>query len=147
MTTTATQIADFFINFSQNHGDCTTNLKLQKLVYYAQAWNIALYDEALFEEDFEAWVHGPVCPSLYSRFKKYRWNAISEEVKKPELSDKVQEHLLDIIDAYGVHSGYELEQMTHKEKPWVEARGNTPLDEISTAIITKNSMKEYYSAV
>ena len=59
MRTTAEQVAEYFLLLvDDDAGDVMTNLRLQKLVYYAQAWRLAILDEALFEDDFEAWVHG-----------------------------------------------------------------------------------------
>ena len=63
-------------------GLTSCNLKLQKLVYYAQAWHLALRDVPLFEEDFEAWVHGPVIPALYQEYKKFGWRPILEGSRK-----------------------------------------------------------------
>ncbi|MCF6337725.1 MAG: DUF4065 domain-containing protein [Gammaproteobacteria bacterium] len=144
-TLTHDTIADFFIDFAQDHGDYLTNLKLQKLVYYAQAWNLALYDKPLFDADFQAWVHGPVCPALYTRFKKYRWNPITIRPETATLPDDVKAHLVNVFEAYEQYSGYQLEQMTHAEAPWVDARKGIPLDEASTAVISKQSMKDFYS--
>jgi len=138
-------IADFFIQFAHDHGDCLTNLKLQKLVYYAQAWHLALYDKELFDADFEAWVHGPVCPSLYHRFKSFGWNPLSIQPDVVSLPSAIESHLVEVFKAYGEYSGYQLEEMTHKESPWRDARGNTPIDESSSAIIPKPAMKSYYA--
>ena len=69
-------IADYFVRLANETGDYISNLKLQKLVYYAQAWYLAISDEALFEEDFEAWVHGPVIPELYQEYKSFGWRPI-----------------------------------------------------------------------
>jgi len=144
-TLTHDTVADFFIKFAHEHGDCLTNLKLQKLVYYAQAWNLALYDKPLFESDFQAWVHGPVCPELYARFKGYRWKPITEQPDLPEIPENVKKHLIDVFEAYERYSGYQLEQMTHAEAPWIDARDGIPLDEASNAVISKESMKDFYS--
>lgn len=144
-TLTSNSIADFFISFAQKHGDYLTNLKLQKLVYYAQAWNLALNDKPLFDNDFQAWIHGPVCPSLYSKFKQYRWNPITEAPSDVTLPDVIEKHLIEVFDIYGQYSGYQLEQMTHAEAPWIDARGDALLDEASTAVIPKQAMKVFYS--
>ena len=51
--------------------------KLQKLCYYAVAWHYALYDSQLVENDeFEAWIHGPVSPSLWHEYKDYVWKPL-----------------------------------------------------------------------
>ncbi|WP_013322367.1 Panacea domain-containing protein [Gloeothece verrucosa] len=139
------KIAQFFIRYAHEAGSLLTNLKLQKLVYYAQAWHLAIHGSPLFEEDFEAWVHGPVIPELYQKYKQYKWNPISEDVDKPVLSEELEEFLEEVIDVYFSYDAYELERMTHCEAPWIEARGAIPIDEPSNAIITKESMKTYYA--
>lgn len=64
------EIADYIILYFQEHGEPLTNLKLQKLLYYAKGWYLALYDKPLFNDKIEAWVHGPVVPSIYHAFKQ-----------------------------------------------------------------------------
>ena len=76
--TTANAIADYIIKCCRDRGELITNLHLQKLVYYAQAWYLALYDKPLFDEEFQSWISGPVQPELHDRFKSYKWNPISE---------------------------------------------------------------------
>ncbi len=80
-TNTHDKIADYFIGLSNETGSLITNLKLQKLVYYAQAWSLALNNKELFPEDFEAWVHGPVLVKLYNKYRSNKWNPISKNVK------------------------------------------------------------------
>ncbi len=147
------QVAGFFIAFANEHGDVLTNLKLQKLVYYAQAWNLANFDVALFEEDFEAWIHGPVLPSLY---KLYRSDGatgavpIAEDIKLAEVKKKMADDDFKFLEmvakVYMKYAAYELEMMTHKEAPWVEARGDIPVDVRSTNVISKESMRSYYKS-
>lgn len=141
------QVANFFIKFSHEHGDFITNLKLQKLVYYAQAWHLALHGEPLFDADFQAWVHGPVCPALYGAYKSYGWNPISANPTVCIISDEVIDHLTEVYEVYGQYSGFQLEQMTHSEAPWIDARGDIQIDEASTAIISKQSMRDFYSQI
>lgn len=67
---TANDIANWFlVTIDREAGETLSHLKLQKLVYYAQVWSLALFDKPLFDEDFEAWTYGPALPSLYQRFK------------------------------------------------------------------------------
>lgn len=138
-------IADFFIWLANETGSFLSNLKLQKLVYYAQAWHLALYDNPLFEEDFEAWVHGPVIPSLYRKYKSFGWRPIIEPAV-PNLPEEVGEFLSEVASEYFACDAYELEQMTHVEDPWNLARGDLPPDSPSNEIIEKEWMKEYYGA-
>lgn len=74
--TTASRIADYFLAFANATGSLVTNMKLQKLVFYTQAWHIAVFNEEIFDEDFQAWVHGPVLPSLYEKYKSFQWRPI-----------------------------------------------------------------------
>lgn len=144
-TLTHDTVADFFIVSAHKHGDCLTNLKLQKLVYYAQAWSLGLRGEEIFDADFQAWVHGPVCPALYARFKEYRWNPITIQPELPKIPDEIESHLIDVYEAYEQFSGYQLEKMTHAEDPWIIARDGIPLDEASNAVIHKEEIRDFYS--
>lgn len=136
-------VADFLLAESREQGEVLTNLKLQKLLYYAQAWFLALHNRPLFEEDFQAWAHGPVLPSQYHRFKEFTWKPLTVEVQKPQAPANVAEHLQLIIEEFGSETAVALERMTHRERPWLEARGDLPLGAISDARISKNTMKEY----
>lgn len=138
-------IADYFIRVANRTGSFISNLKLQKLVYYAQAWHIALYGEPLFPEEFQAWVHGPVIPSLYQKYKSFGWQPIVEDAN-PRLPEGVIQFLEEVVDEYFACDAYELEQMTHAEDPWNLARGDLPPDAPSNEIIEKAWMKEYYGA-
>lgn len=143
---TANQIADYFIAFSHEHGDPITNLKLQKLLYYAQAWHLALFDAPLFPDRIEAWVHGPVVPEVYRRFKGWAWKPIEEDPEYPTFQDNVSEFLGDLLREYGYKTAYELELLSHEEEPWRFARGRIPMDVESTAQISHASMAKYYKA-
>lgn len=138
-------IANYFIWLAKETGSFVSNLKLQKLVYYSQAWHLALHDAPLFSEDFQAWVHGPVIPELYQKYKVFGWQPIIEDVA-PQLPTSVLEFLDGVAIEYFSCDAYELEQMTHLELPWNLARGNLPMDAAATAKIEKTWMKEYYAA-
>lgn len=141
--TTANAVADYIIRFYHKHGDLITNLKLQKLVYYAQAWHLGLYNKPLFDEEFQAWISGPVQPELYERFKKYQWNPISED-NETVLPEHIEEHLQEIIQVYGKYEAYYLERMTHEEEPWIIARAGIPSDQSSNAVISQQDMQRFY---
>jgi uncharacterized phage-associated protein len=144
--TTGRRIADFVICFSREHGDPVSNLKLQKLLYYAQAWYLALNDHALFDERIEAWVHGPAVPPVYGDFKQWSWQPITMNVDPPNLEEGVVAHLNEVMDAYGGFSAYELERLTHDEDPWRNARQGLAPDEPSHMVISHDDMRRYYRA-
>lgn len=141
---TSDQIADYIIRFSHDHGDPITNLKLQKLLYYAQAWYLALHGKPLFDEDFEAWVHGPVLPSIYQKYKKFSWQPIVENPRTMKLPAHIKAHLLEVMSVYGGLSAWDLERTTHQEDPWLKARGNKEKDERSGQKIKMDDMKRFY---
>jgi uncharacterized phage-associated protein len=144
---TAHQVADYFIAFSRDVGDPLTNLKLQKLLYYAQGWYLALYDKPLFPDRIEAWPHGPVVPPVYGRFKRWRWDAIGDEIGPPDLPEDVRAHLEEVIRVFGGFTAFALEQMTHQEDPWKDARGDIPLDAPSNAVIQHDSLARFFKRV
>ena len=119
--------------------------KLQKLCYYAQAWHYALQGEPLFAETIEAWVHGPVIPVLYQKYKNYGWQKISQvKFDETKLPDSVLEVLNAVENTYGGFTGEQLEALTHSEVPWQKARGNIKPYEICTNPIALEDMKEFY---
>lgn len=118
-------------------------MKLHKLCYYAQGYALA-EDVELFPEDFQAWQHGPVIYDLYNKYKDYKWHPIDEEIEEPEETN--DERLKLIVSAYGRYDGAALSTMTHREKPWLDARGDLDESQGSNALITKNSLRVYFAS-
>jgi uncharacterized phage-associated protein len=148
-----THISDYFIGLSNETGNLISNLKLQKLVYYAQAWHLANFNKELIKEDFQAWVHGPAIPSLYGEYKVFGWKPIIREDLTTEIFLEIKnsfsnelQSLLDLInDEYFGMTAFELEQLTHNEDPWVKTRNGLQIDQPSDRIISKELMQTYYS--
>lgn len=145
--TTAQQVADYIVRFSHEHGDPITNLKLQKLLYYSQAWHLALYDKPLFDDRMEAWVHGPVQPTVYHKYKKFSWNPISDDPGEIVLPLPITAHLDEVMAVYGGMSAYDLERLSHQESPWLKARGDLQKDESSEAVISIEEMRQFYKVM
>lgn len=124
-----------------------THKKVQKLCYYAQAWYCALYDGTpLFEEEIQAWVHGPVVPGLYPVYADYKWTTIPKTTFDASVFDKKVTDVLEAVyNTYGDLSGDQLESLTHSEDPWIQARGSMKPWETSTAPISCASMRHYYA--
>jgi uncharacterized phage-associated protein len=144
---TALDVATWFLgNIDRSAGDSITHLKLQKLVYYAQAWSLTFLEKPLFDEDVQAWAHGPVAPSVYRAFAGEGWNALGVPDRTLDgCFDEDQGALLaEVADVYGRFSGKQLENMTHAERPWREARGDLSDEAPSNAIIPKEKMIAYY---
>jgi uncharacterized phage-associated protein len=121
-------------------------MKLQKLCYYAQAVHMATNNaKELFSEDFEAWTYGPVVKDLYTKYKGYNWRPIAEELEIPALPQEITDSIELAVATYGKFDGAALSTMTHREAPWISARGNIADTEGSNAVITKKSIFEYFS--
>ena len=144
---TAIDVAKHIVHFFQEAGDPVSNLKLQKLLYYVQGWSLALDDKPAFEERLEAWVHGPVQPSVYGTFKHYRWNPITEAQCPVALPDDLKSTVASVLETYGIDSGYELELRTHQEPPWLKARVGLAPDEESKNEITRDSMTQFFKSL
>lgn len=125
--------------------------KLQKLCYYSQAWSLAWTGRPIFQENFQAWSNGPVCPDLFYRHKGLFIVSLSDILKSNEddlALDSSQIETIDkVIEEYGSMEPYELREQTHAERPWKEARGGLPDGEPSNVIISKNVMGEYYGSL
>lgn len=130
-----------------------TPLALQKLLYFVQGIYLVLVGTPFFEEDCQAWVHGPVYENVYNLFKNFKYNPIEDDrfavfrERFAEL-DQTEKKVIDlVIDSFGLYSGKTLERITHREQPWLEARGNTEPFSLSREIITKAAIKTYFEEV
>lgn len=142
-------VANFFLNIvDRDAGSTITPLKLQKILYYAQGYHLAINDKALFDEDFQAWAHGPANPAIYDKYKEYGCSSISEpkENDVPNFDHDLVDFLYSIWNTFGIYDGRYLEELTHKETPWVEARKGFQPGEICTTVITKDSMKKFFKS-
>jgi len=149
---TANQIADFFLlNVKSTSGDTISHLKLQKLVYYAQAWNYTLFGEPLFEERVEAWMHGPVIRSVYDRLQHHQVympiHFATIDVEKVDFDERTSDLLNEIQQVYGEHTSSYLEDLTHSEAPWIDARNGLPSYARCNNEITLEAMKAYYATL
>lgn len=125
-----------------------THKKLQKLCYYAQAWHLANYDKPLVPNRFEAWVHGPVSPDLYRIYRDWGWLPISQTgADEVKITDQQSKTLLDrVYKTYGHFSGDQLEQITHQESPWKEARSDCAKTEYCRNVISEKNMRDFYGS-
>lgn len=142
---TCYEVADYFLSLvDEDAGDTISNMKLQKLVYYAQGFHLAIYGEPLFKERIEAWDHGPVIPDLYHRFKEYGSNTISKPdyIDFSKYSPEEKELLDEIWSVFGQYSAWKLRNMTHVEPPWRCAYENSP-----SSVISEKSMIDYFTTL
>jgi uncharacterized phage-associated protein len=133
-------VARYFLSLAdEDAGDLISNLKLQKLVYYAQGFYLALYDQPLFEERIEAWTHGPVIPELYHAYKECGANAIPRptDIDFSIYDEQTRELLDEVYQVYGQFSAWKLRNMTHNEPPWKNAS-------VNGGVITQGSMTSFF---
>ena len=119
-------------------------LKLQKLLYFAQGVSYCMNDEELFEEQFEAWVHGPVIRSVYHQYRSYEYNPIDIFFDIENLNEKQQKVLEYVKDTYGKYDGKYLEKLTHSQAPWLYARRGLDPDERDSKDIPKEIIADYF---
>lgn len=158
----ATELAQYVIAYNDEFGDLVTNKKLQKLLYYIAAWGLVYFEDGIIDDDFVAWVHGPVCVVAYNEYKSFGYSPLkidyngSASTYIKHFIDSHKEELnfvekLELINAvlqkYSPFSSMQLELLTHSEEPWKEARkGLQPIEKGST-IINKSTMLKFYKSL
>lgn len=137
------QIADWIIH--KTHGNITHS-KLQKLLYYCQAWHYTIFNEVLFDERIEAWTHGPVVPSQFSRFNNMDFfqNIKVKDCENIKLKSKTEQLLNEVVGIYNKCTDDHLELLVKREDPWRETRGNIPEFKKFQKEIRLDLMKQYY---
>ena len=131
-----------------NTNRSVTSWKLQKLVYYCQAWSLVWDERELFPECLEAWADGPVCPDLYQLHRGRLHLRAGDIQGDPDALDETGIETIDaVLDFYGDKTGRYLSDLTHMERPWIDARGATPSGMASRAVISTEVMAEYYGAL
>ena len=126
-------------------------MKLQKLVYYSQAWHLVWDEEPLFAENIEAWANGPVAPALY-RVHRLQWILGKNEPiggDPSNLTPSERETIDVVLGSYGDKPAHWLSELTHRERPWRVAREREGLadGERGNARITHQDMFEYYDSL
>lgn len=138
----AENIAEWFLNKNRiqmnfEDSEYITNLKLQKLLYYAQGYFLAKKDIPLFDDDFLAWEHGPVIRKIYDKYKKNGSDGIRYTEDFKIVIDLETERILEeVYNEYGQYTAWKLRNMTHEESPWKTTQRNE--------IISKEKIKDYF---
>lgn len=126
-----------------------STMKLQKLAFYSQAYSLVVYDAPLFENDFQAWANGPVCPELF-HLHRGRFIVGPGELGSSDLATSLSQIERKSIDAVlavlGKYDGNALSNLTHQECPWIDARGGIGDGERCSSVISKKAIKNFYSS-
>ena len=143
---TANDVAMYFVcQADTDAGDVVTNLKVQKLLYYAQGASLALRGIPLFEEDFERWQHGPVVREIYHSLKEFRSSHIAIPTACADAANLTGEErslLSEIYNKFGQFSAWRLRDMTHAEEAW---KATSPNAVISKDLIRDSFQKHHLS--
>ena len=132
--------AEYFLRLqTEDAGDAISNMKLQKLLYYAQGFALAILGKPLFDDDFEKWTYGPVLPAVYNKYKEFGSGAIPrpEGASLQDYTDDERKLLDEVYYTFGQYSAWALSEMSHATKPWQDAELGS--------IISKESMKAYFA--
>jgi uncharacterized phage-associated protein len=122
-----------------------THKKLQKLCYYAKAWYLAINNENIITEPFEAWVHGAVQPALFQKYRAYGFQLIPMFwPEKGLVPEEFTSFAREIYESYGEYDGDELEKINHQEVPWINARKGLKPWQSGDRVISEDDMKTYY---
>jgi len=139
----ALTITKYFLYKANQEGDLITNLKMQKLLYYAQAWYLVNFGKTLFDDQILAWNLGPVIKSVYDEYKEFRHTPIIFEDDSGEILkqfDKEDLNFLDeFYDQFSGYSAHDLVNMSHNEEPWKKAY------KTASQIIDPEIMKDFYT--
>jgi uncharacterized phage-associated protein len=119
-------------------------MALEKLLYYSQAWSMAIDNKPLFAGEVQAWRDGPVVPAIYSHHAGLSsvgaWNRGSVAELRPRTASIIEL----VCHEYGHLTGPELSELTHTESPWIDARGGVPPKESTQSVISLDAMGRYY---
>ena len=130
-------------------GKTITTIKLQKLVYYCQAWSLVWTEKPLFEEEIQAWANGPVVPALYAKhrglFEISAKNCLGGN--SASLTDDEMDTIDHVLEGYADKPAMYLVQLSHAEQPWADARKGIPPGVRCSNVISHAAMAEYYSAL
>ena len=146
---TALDVAKYLIHLATPRDgedtDALGPMRLQKLLYYLQGWHLAAHGRRIFSDDIEAWKHGPVVREVYAHFKNCGLAIPHTEGAIPEsLSDDSKAFIESIWNRMKGFSATALRDMTHRESPWLEARGNLPPEANCNDVIGAESMRSFF---
>lgn len=120
------------------------SMKLQKLLYYSQGWSLAWDGNAMFDDPIEAWANGPVVRSVWENHRGQFTVSGWPHGNSRNLTDSERETVDAVVDYYGEFSGRRLSDMTHAERPWVEARESLPVGARSNRPLDLDTMQDFF---
>ncbi len=132
-------------------GNEVTNLFLQKVLYYVKGISKIINGESIIAEPCEAWRFGPVFPSVYEKYKDFGKQEIEVDISKEYVEGLLSEPEKKITDyvlsTFGIYNAWFLKDLTHLEKPWIDARKGLSEDDPSRNLMDDQVIFDYFSAI
>jgi uncharacterized phage-associated protein len=136
--TSAFDVAAYFLaKQDPDAGEIISNLKLQKLLYYAQGFHLAMFDAPLFPERIKAWEHGPVVPQVWKQYTGSGGSSLPVPDEKMDIDPETASFLDEVYDVYGQFSAWRLRELSHDEPPWIEAFNGT-------GVVHNDAMRSFF---
>ncbi len=157
-TLSATDVAKYIITafyskdkeIDEGVSEGVSNLKLQKLLYFCQAFSLAKLDRPMFEEDICAWKYGPVVKEVYEEYKEYKNNPLPKaEVKKHDINvpNEDKKIVSEVLETFGGYSAVRLMEITHSHKqPWKHYKKRVENGE-QDIVIPQKAIQKYYKPI
>ncbi|MFH1934297.1 MAG: type II toxin-antitoxin system antitoxin SocA domain-containing protein [Pseudomonadota bacterium] len=142
----ALEVAKYILVKANFDGESITNLKMQKLLYYAQAWYLVNYSQPLFDEQIKAWKFGPIIESIYHHFKRFRYSPIqflNKENIEEKISQKEKMYLDEFYSIFIRYSASDLTQLSHNEAPWKNTSQGETIPQDTIKNFYKGQLKKY----
>ena len=131
--------------------DEVTDLYLQKMLYFVKAFSMVLLGRDIVEEKCEAWAYGPVFPRIYDKYKEFGREQIPDYNRNVDYSELLSDEEINLINyviaSLGIYNGGTLMRITHREKPWIDARMGLPECASSNNLVDDEVIKEYYDGI
>lgn len=126
-------IARYIISREAECNRSVSNLRLQKLLYFVQAYFFLSLDEPCFDNRIEAWDFGPVVPAVYHKYKRFGSMIIQENEEYPvgNIDEEDCQRIDEMLDACADKTTRELVNITHHQTPWKRAYKNLFSNEIT----------------
>lgn len=140
-------VVNWFLSQSSEEAPIT-HLALQKLLYFVQSWSKTLLGYPMFFDDCQAWVHGAVYPKVYDIFKQFKYTPLPKIEKDFEFKDQ-EWKILNAVKKYyfDMYSAKALEEICHREEPYIEARKGIAAEEASHTVIDMERIGTYYTRI
>ena len=144
--TTALEVAKYIVHMCDEYGELITHLKLQKILYYAQAdYLVKNKGVPLFDDPIEAWQYGPVVQSVYKTYKQFGRNPISILIESINLEEEQKRQIDKTLSYCLCASATELVNSIHSEDPWIDAYKSVRNG--GSNVISTDSMYKFYSSL